>query len=105
MINLKDGVVAWGLSKEVWIAIEKTYTLILTAPYLKQRIFTITSCRDGVHKDGSLHYKGEAFDFRTWYWRKEEVGKLVLDLMRELGSDYDVVLERDHCHVEYDRDR
>ena len=48
--------------------------------------------------NGSLHYQGKAFDLRTWHVI-EEVAK---QLRTYLGKDYDVIVEKDHIHVEYD---
>lgn len=58
----------------------------------------ITSGRDGTHKAGSFHYEGKAFDLRI----SNVLAALVLELRRELGSKYDVILEGDHVHVEVD---
>lgn len=59
---------------------------------------------DGVHKKGSKHYTGEAFDCRTRnipgsLQAKKDIEKTI---KRALGEDFDVVLEKDHIHVEYD---
>ena len=58
----------------------------------------ITSGKDGTHGNGSLHYEGKAVDLRTW----NVLDSLVKQLKAHLGPDYDVVLEKDHCHIEYD---
>lgn len=63
---------------------------------------TITSGRDGRHKVGSLHYTGNAVDLRTRYWSETEKHAVSVELQAVLGLDYDVVVERDHIHVEYD---
>lgn len=64
----------------------------------------VTSARDGVHRDGSHHYTGNAVDLRT----RDLVGSvrvaLARELARSLGRDFDVVDEGDHIHVEYDPD-
>jgi hypothetical protein len=63
----------------------------------------ITSGRDGTHMQTSKHYSGEALDFRRW--QSDGIGRttdIVEELRRELGDDYDVVLEATHIHVEYD---
>jgi hypothetical protein len=61
----------------------------------------ITSGKDGVHSRTSLHYSGNALDFRTRDM-KPTMRKLMRDIIAEkLGKDYDVVLESDHLHVEY----
>lgn len=61
----------------------------------------ITSGCEGSHMKGSLHYIGEALDFRT---RDLTFAEQVLwrdRCVQELGPDYDVVLEKDHLHIEY----
>ena len=58
----------------------------------------ITSGKDGTHGNGSLHYEGKAEDLRTW----NVLDALVKQLKAHLGPDYDVVLEKDHIHVERD---
>ena len=58
----------------------------------------ITSGRDGKHKDGSFHYKGQAFDLRTWHL----IEQVAFRLRQYLGHDFDVIVESDHIHVEYD---
>ena len=61
----------------------------------------ITSANDGSHKDGSLHYQGQALDLRTWNVGGRET-QVHAELKKALGDDYDVVLEKDHIHVEFD---
>jgi len=68
---------------------------------------TITSGTDGHHGEDSLHYKGRAFDLRTWDRRGAQLGErtktiLVRCLKAKLGLGFDVVSERTHIHVEYD---
>ncbi len=62
----------------------------------------ITSARDGRHMPGSKHYTGEALDFRTHYFKEAEKHNVRSHLQEALGSDFDVVLEEDHIHVEFD---
>jgi len=66
------------------------------------RELVITSALDGTHSAGSLHYYGYAVDLRTRYFDKPTVKKVQAELASELGSDYDVVIEGNHMHVEYD---
>lgn len=61
----------------------------------------ITSGRDGKHMEGSKHYEGKAFDLRTWHVI-EEVAK---QLRMYLGKDYDVIVEKDHIHIEWEGPR
>lgn len=62
----------------------------------------ITSGRDGTHKQDSKHYEGLALDYRTrdLHGMETELAGRALALLSPLG--YDVVLEKDHLHVEYD---
>lgn len=65
---------------------------------------------DGIHKPTSLHYPdnspsglGRAVDLRVW-----DVGGILhaADFVRTakiyFGTDFDVVMEKDHIHFEYD---
>mgnify|MGYP001593379548 CR=1 FL=1 len=61
----------------------------------------ITSANDGKHGDKTLHHKGLALDLRTWTLNGREM-QVAASLKKALGDDYDVVLEKDHIHVEYD---
>lgn len=69
----------------------------------------MTSGRDGKHMAGSLHYIGRAADFRlpgAFRRRNKEVERFsimaVSKLRARLGSSFDVVLEKDHIHIELD---
>ena len=62
---------------------------------------TITSTFDGNHGEGSLHYHHDAIDtVKT----PEFLPNIHHDIKIGLGSDFDVVLESDHIHIEYDPD-
>ncbi len=78
-----------------------------TAPTLTDETVWITSANDSKHKDGSAHYDDRAFDIRT----KNIVGIADFPLVARqwvermivlLGDAYDVLLEENHIHVEYD---
>jgi hypothetical protein len=63
----------------------------------------ITSGKDGRHKEGSLHYKDRALDFRTRHLRGQNEADQVAQEMRDrLGRSFDIVVEADHIHAEYD---
>jgi len=62
----------------------------------------ITSARDGQHMKGSKHYTGDAVDLRTRDLTKQEQKDLWQNLVNYLGPKFDVVLESDHIHVEFD---
>jgi len=59
----------------------------------------ITSTYEGNHGEGSLHYSDDAYDVRE---PKVSLGIIVVQLKDRLGTAFDVVLEEDHIHIEYD---
>ena len=62
-------------------------------------LFIITSTYEGNHSAGSLHYSNDAFDSNR---PKNNPTSVVGNIKSRLGPDYDVVLEYNHIHVEYD---
>jgi hypothetical protein len=69
---------------------------------------TITSANDSRHSAKSKHYEGCALDFRTKDAGMMPIPKHVMDdIVQDIKDalndiDFDVVLESDHLHVEYD---
>jgi hypothetical protein len=61
----------------------------------------ITSVVDGKHSSKSLHYVGFAFDARTSYFTPAILDNVVKEIRASLGFDFDVVVEKDHLHVEF----
>lgn len=80
---------------------------ILLAIVIAQTIYNdtehnmvITSLTDGDHMAGSLHNCGDAVDLRL---PDNSAPVVMASRLRDaLGSSYDVLLEKDHIHVEYD---
>lgn len=68
------------------------------------RELVITSACDGVHMPGSLHGSGRALDLRTRAAgiQEQEAERIARRLRAALGEQFDVVVERDHVHVEFD---
>lgn len=99
MLDLKPGVRAAGLKPEALLGILITHGVFQYAGLG----LTITSITDGTHKRNSKHYSGMAFDIRTKdlppHWTPQSIASL---LVPHLGADYDVVIEVDHIHVEFD---
>lgn len=62
----------------------------------------ITSGTDGKHKAGSLHYAGQALDFRTRNLAADLKVKIATECRERLGADYDFVVEATHFHCEHD---
>lgn len=60
----------------------------------------VTSGLEGTHSPGSLHYYGYALDFRSRYFSPETVAKLCDQLRSALGTDYLVLDEKTHIHVQ-----
>ena len=63
--------------------------------------FTITPCVERKHMTGSLHYAGAAIDVRTRDLQPADVQKLIARIESCLGDDFDVLLEVDHIHIEF----
>jgi len=59
----------------------------------------ITSTYDGNHSACSYHYANDAYDIR---WRPCYGKDVYMKIKKALGDDFDVVLEKDHIHIEYD---
>lgn len=95
--------------------------LIRTAPQLYDDVVVITSICDGKHGRGSLHPRDRAEDVRILGERtggirvhpnlaalempaqqKLAANVWARQLRRNLGSDFDVIVEADHIHIEYD---
>lgn len=62
----------------------------------------VTSLNDSKHSFKSLHYDGHAADLRTHYFTGADRIRVSDELRDALHDDYDVVLEKDHIHLEYD---
>lgn len=61
----------------------------------------ITSGIDGKHMQNSLHYVGRALDFRTRHLRDDQPRRVAELISKRLGPSFDVILEADHLHVEW----
>ena len=78
-----------------------------TAPKMERGAVWVTSANDSRHGDDSFHYKNQAFDIRIYNIAGDihyEAKRWAERLQQALGSNYDVVYELDHIHVEYDPD-
>lgn len=90
-----------GLKPQLWFGLNVIGSLqkLLGGPDL-----TVTHTTDGVHAvTNSLHYSGAAADLRIYDVPAQIVQK-VIELAKKVLSPlgFDVVLEKDHIHVEYD---
>ena len=61
----------------------------------------------------SYHYQHLAFDIGLWTWKgakryniqKGKLTAIFKEIKGKLGEDYDVVLKKNHIHIEYDERR
>ena len=61
----------------------------------------VTSTYEGTHSASSLHYSNNAIDCRCPIHAETAVD--VTDALKSvLGNDFDVILEHNHIHIEYD---
>lgn len=93
-MQLKTGVRIFGVRPELVLAL----TIIERVYQTQGSELVITSVTDGEHMRGSLHYTGAAVDLRL---PVTDVDTIVVHLKADLGQDFDVVLEPDHIHVEF----
>ena len=98
MTRLKRGVHLCGITPQMAAAL----VVIQSAfDYHQAGEVVITSVSDGRHSRGSLHYQGNAFDIRTFTMDGIKQSEVVNTMSDWLGSEFDVVLESDHIHVEW----
>lgn len=96
-MKLKKGVKTIGIRPELLLAI-----MVADGIYLKKgKNLVITSINDGRHSETSLHYSGCGVDLRTRYFTKRVQLEVVKLLKENLTKDYDVILEKDHAHLEF----
>jgi hypothetical protein len=103
MIRLKPGASVDGTRPVLW------WGVAIAAQVFEAHgaDLVITSGTDGVHKPGSIHYEGEAFDARSHSLPDEIKSAVLVELGRALGPDWDVILEHpdgpdEHYHLEHD---
>ena len=97
MLTLKPDVRIFGLRPEIVLAIlvaERAYAEIGCE-------LMLTSGIEGTHSAGSLHYAGCAVDFRTLNVAPDKLNPLVEKIRAALGPDFDVLLETNHLHAEF----
>ena len=100
MVHLKPGVKLTGIRPELLIAL-----MVFNELYEEfGTVCTITSCVDGVHMPGSKHYVGSGIDFRTKSLPDSitDAATIARRARSALGPDFDIVVEDDHIHCEWD---
>ena len=97
MLFIKPGVRITGMRPAILLAAVAAERVYAEAGH----DLTITACVDGKHTTGSLHYAGAAIDVRTRDLAPADVQKLIARIKECLGADFDVLLEVDHIHIEF----
>lgn len=101
MLRIKPGASVKGLQPQALIAL-----------YIAEQVYGsygadcwLTSGTDGKHGAESLHYSGLAVDIRISNLEDAIPTKEAREkIANALSVEYDVVLEPDHIHIEYDPD-
>lgn len=100
MIMTKLGVSLLGLKSPILHALIIMCNLT-TSNYGKN--ITVTSTTEGVHREASLHPCGYAVDIRSWSFTTKQMVDIYAYMSNNLGPDYDVIMEKDHLHIEYEK--
>ena len=61
----------------------------------------LTSVNDSRHSRASLHWSGNAVDIRTRELDPDHIEEIGEEIRQSLTSEYDVVVESDHIHIEF----
>jgi hypothetical protein len=101
--NYDGGKVAIQLVDDVILAQLQLLDIIHMGTVGREMI--VTSAVDRSHSQKSLHYLGLAIDVRTADLSHQDADQLRENIAFRLGNSWDVVLESDHMHIEYDPKR
>jgi hypothetical protein len=97
MFQIKEGVSLAGIKPEVLVG-----ALVVSSVYdTIGKECVITSGLDGVHGSQSLHYQGQALDFRTRNLSDNEKEVVKGECISALREEFDVVMHATHLHIEW----
>lgn len=97
MLALKPGVNAQGIRPELLLGL-----MVADGVYAKHGFdCVVTSLVDGKHSRTSLHYTGCGADLRTRNLPAGLAQVIADEINACLTDDYDVIVEADHIHMEY----
>ena len=95
MLVITNGVRLAGIRPEILLA-----AAVAEGVYQAEgRDCVITSGLEGKHMANSLHYSGNAIDLRIA--GSKDPSLTAAKIRAALGDEFDVVLESDHIHVEF----
>ena len=92
----KSGNFVFGLQQEILQALD------IAASIWPVDLWVTSTRWNDKHKWSSLHYSGHAVDLRTRNLTEKQINDVTAELRLKLGKDYDVVIEGNHIHMEYD---
>lgn len=96
-LQIKPGVRILGIKTETLLGVQ-----VVASVYAKHGIdCVITSVIEGVHSRASIHYAGQAVDFRIRDIPPHVLSTITLDCKEALAADFDFVLEDNHYHMEF----
>lgn len=96
-MKLKPSVKIMGISPELVVglmAVQKVFDTFGIE-------MVITSVTDSKHSSTSLHYSGNAADIRTRNIATRDLMAVRTHIANALPNDFDVILETDHIHLEF----
>lgn len=96
MLKLKEDVDCRGLCPEILLAIQIVHSHFIVWTVSKDVV--ITSICDSKHGRNSLHYIGQAVDFRI---KGIDLDKPRLEVLKSALPNFDIILEDDHLHIEF----
>ena len=97
-MRFKTGVKAYGVQPPTTLAMHVMDELFVRETGDEM---VVTSLMDGTHSPKSLHRFGLAFDFRTHDIPQGSLGVILAEFRSKMPG-WQVVIEPDHGHVEYD---
>ena len=103
MLKISDKVRVNGIQPELGLV----FQALLQAAYACDAQIMVTSVKDGIHSDKSLHYVGLAVDADLISERDfPKVENTTEQIIQGLSPEYDVVVERNegkfsHWHIEF----
>jgi hypothetical protein len=87
LVGCKQGVEFHDLSPQMVLA-----HIIVVSVFTRRALdCIITSGSDGVHGNKSLHYAGNALDYRTRHMTETEAIEVHAEIRKQLPKDYDVI--------------
>lgn len=97
MLKFKTNVKINGIKPEACIII----TVVHSIYSVHDIACEVTSVTEGKHSRTSLHYIGHAVDFGIKNLGTVFAKEILEDIKTALTDEFDVLLEKDHIHVEF----